>query len=83
MSPAPWRGTEPWRWSSRVIAVVLGLSIGYWVAHKLALGLGQVANVAQLAPAVTIKLVQRFTSKDELGQMAASFNAMLDVLRPW
>ncbi len=61
-----------------VVAVLLGLSIGYWVAHKLALGIGQVANVAQLAAGGNYQARAKITSKDELGQMAASFNAMLD-----
>jgi len=61
-----------------VVAVLLGLSIGYWVARKLALGIGQVANVAQLAAGGNYKARAKITSKDELGQMAASFNVMLD-----
>ena len=61
-----------------VLAVLLGLSIGYWVAHKLALGIGQVAHVAQLAASGNYQARAKITSKDELGQMAASFNAMLD-----
>lgn len=61
-----------------LVAVLLGLSIGYWVAHKLALGIGQVANVAQLAAGGNYQARAKITSKDELGQMAASFNAMLD-----
>ncbi|MDP3596106.1 MAG: methyl-accepting chemotaxis protein, partial [Nitrospirota bacterium] len=60
------------------LAVLLGLSIGYWVAHKLALGIGQVAHVAQLAASGNYQARAKITSKDELGQMAASFNAMLD-----
>jgi twitching motility protein PilJ len=61
-----------------IIAVLLGLSVGYWVAHKLALGLGQVASVAQQAANGNYQARAKITSKDELGQMAASFNAMLD-----
>ncbi len=61
-----------------IIAVLFGLAIGYWVAHKLALGLGQVANVAQLAASGNYQARAKIASKDELGQMAASFNAMLD-----
>jgi len=64
--------------SGGVVAVLLGLSIGYWVARKLALGIGQVANVAQLAAGGNYQARATITSKDELGQMAASFNAMLD-----
>ncbi|MEO5956797.1 MAG: methyl-accepting chemotaxis protein [Nitrospiraceae bacterium] len=61
-----------------LLAVLLGLSIGYWVAHKLALGIGQVAHVAQLAASGNYQARATITSKDELGQMAASFNSMLD-----
>jgi twitching motility protein PilJ len=61
-----------------IVAVVLGLALGYWVAHKLAVGLGQVANVAQLAASGNYQARAKIASKDELGQMASSFNAMLD-----
>src|SRR5262245_19354689 len=61
-----------------IVAVVLGLALGYWVAHKLAVGLGQVANVAQLAAGGNYQARAKITSKDELGQMATSFNTMLD-----
>jgi len=61
-----------------LVAVALGLGLGYWVAHKLALGLGQVASVAQLAANGNYQARAKIASKDELGQMAASFNAMLD-----
>ena len=60
------------------VAVLLGLSIGYWVARKMALGLSQVAHVAQLAANGNYQARAKVKSKDELGQMAASFNAMLD-----
>ena len=59
-------------------AVLLGLGLGYWVARKLALGLGQVAHVAQLAAGGNYKARAKVVSKDELGEMAGSFNAMLD-----
>ncbi len=61
-----------------IVAVALGLALGYWVAHKLSLGLGQVANVAQLAANGNYQARAKITSKDELGQMASSFNTMLD-----
>jgi twitching motility protein PilJ len=61
-----------------IVAVLLGLSLGYWVAHKLSLGIGQVANVAQQAAAGNYQARAKITTKDELGQMAASFNTMLD-----
>ncbi len=60
------------------VAVLLGLSIGYWVARKMALGLSQVAHVAQLAASGNYQARAKIKSKDELGQMATSFNAMLD-----
>ena len=61
-----------------VAAVLLGLALGYWVAHKLSLGIGQVASVAQQAASGNYQARAKITSKDELGQMATSFNAMLD-----
>ncbi len=61
-----------------LVAVALGLALGYWVAHKLALGLGQVANVAQMAANGNYQARAKIASKDELGQMANSFNTMLD-----
>jgi twitching motility protein PilJ len=61
-----------------VIAVLLGLALGYWVAHKLSLGIGMVASVAQQAASGNYQARAKITSKDELGQMATSFNTMLD-----
>ena len=60
------------------IAVLLGLSLGYWVAHKLAHGIGLVASVAQQAASGNYQARAKIASKDELGQMATSFNTMLD-----
>ncbi len=59
-------------------AVLLGLALGYWVAHKLALGISQVASVAQQAATGNYQARAKINSKDELGQMASSFNTMLD-----
>jgi twitching motility protein PilJ len=61
-----------------IFAVALSLALGYWVAHKLSLGIGHVANAVKLAAGGNYQARAKITSKDELGQMAASFNAMLD-----
>ena len=61
-----------------IVAVVLGLALGYWVAHKLAMGIGLVASVAQQAASGNYQARAKIASKDELGQMATSFNTMLD-----
>jgi twitching motility protein PilJ len=61
-----------------IFAVVLSLALGYWVAHKLSLSIGHVANAVKLAAGGNYQARAKITSKDELGQMAASFNAMLD-----
>lgn len=60
------------------IAVLFGLGIGYWVALKMASGLSQVARVAQSAASGNYQARATVNSKDELGQMAVSFNTMLD-----
>jgi twitching motility protein PilJ len=61
-----------------IFAVALSLALGYWVAHKLSLSIGHVANAVKLAAGGNYQARAKITSKDELGQMAASFNAMLD-----
>src|SRR6185295_13441571 len=61
-----------------IFAVVLVLAIGYKVAHKLALGIGEVANAAKLAAGGNYHARAKIVSNDELGEMAISFNAMLD-----
>jgi len=61
-----------------LVAVALGLALGYWIAHKISLGLGQVASVAQQAANGQYQARAKIASKDELGQMANSFNTMLD-----
>jgi twitching motility protein PilJ len=61
-----------------IFAMALGLALGYWVAHKLALAIEQVASAAKLAAGGNYQARAKVTSKDELGQMAASFNAMMD-----
>lgn len=60
------------------IAVALGLSLGYWVAHKISVGIGQVASVAQQAASGNYQARAKIASNDEVGQMANSFNTMLD-----
>ncbi len=60
------------------IAVALGLSIGYWMAGFFSKGLTHIAQVASQAAAGNYQARAKVTTKDELGQMATSFNAMLD-----
>jgi len=61
-----------------IFAAALGLTLGYWVAHRVAVGIGEVAIAAKLAAGGNYQARAKITSKDELGQMAASFNAMMD-----
>jgi twitching motility protein PilJ len=60
------------------IAVVLGLGIGYWIAGFFSKGLTHIAQVASQAAAGNYQARAKVATKDELGQMATSFNAMLD-----
>ena len=60
------------------IAVVLGLSIGYWIAGFFSKGLTHIAQVASQAATGNYQARAKVATKDELGQMATSFNAMLD-----
>ena len=63
-----------------LIAVVLGIVIAYWVVNFFSKNLIHIAEVAQLAASGNYKVRAKIESKDELGQLAASFNAMLDYI---
>jgi twitching motility protein PilJ len=61
-----------------LVAVVVGLGIGYWIAQFFAKNLGHIAQVAQLAAGGNYQSRARITTKEEIGQMATAFNTMLD-----
>ena len=63
-----------------LIAMVLGTSIAYWVVNFFSKNLIHIAEVAQLAASGNYKVRAKIESKDELGQLATSFNAMLDYI---
>jgi len=60
------------------IAVIFGLGIGYGMAQFFSKNLIHIAQIAQSAAAGNFQARAKITSKDELGQLAASFNVMLD-----
>ncbi|MBK5281310.1 MAG: HAMP domain-containing protein [Nitrospiraceae bacterium] len=61
-----------------LIAVVLGIGVAYFVVSFFSKNLIHIAQVAQMAASGNYKARAKIESKDELGQMAVSFNAMLD-----
>ncbi len=61
-----------------LVAVGLGLGIGYWLARYFARNVVHIAQVAEQAAAGNYQARAKIGSKDELGQMATSFNTMLD-----
>ncbi len=63
-----------------LIAMVLGIGISYWVVNFLSKNLSHIAEVAQVAAGGNYKIRAKIESKDELGQLASSFNAMLDFI---
>jgi len=63
-----------------LIAVVLGVAIAYWVVHFFSKNLAHIAEVAQLAASGNYKVRAKIDSKDEIGKVAISFNAMLDYI---
>jgi len=63
-----------------LIAVVLGIGIAYWIVNFFSKNLIHIAEVAQLAANGNYKVRAKIESKDELGQLAASFNVMLDYI---
>jgi twitching motility protein PilJ len=63
-----------------LVAVVLGLGIGYWIAQFFSKNLTHIAQVAQLAASGNYQSRAKVTTKEELGQMATGFNTMLDYI---
>ena len=61
-----------------LVAVVIGLAIGYWIAQFFSKNLGHIAQVAQLAASGNYQSRAKVTTKEEIGQMATAFNTMLD-----
>ena len=61
-----------------LVAVALGLGIGYIMARFFATGVIEIAEVATQAASGRLDARAKIDSRDELGQMAKSFNAMLD-----
>ncbi|MDE3117760.1 MAG: HAMP domain-containing protein [Nitrospirota bacterium] len=60
------------------IAILVGGAIGFLLARFFSEGVTHIAVVAQQAASGNLQARAQVDSKDELGQMAASFNAMLD-----
>jgi twitching motility protein PilJ len=63
-----------------LIAMALGLGIGYWIAQFFSKNLTHIAQVAQLAASGNYQSRAKVTSKEEIGQMATGFNTMLDYI---
>jgi twitching motility protein PilJ len=63
-----------------LLAVALGLGIGYWIAQFFSKNLSHIAQVAQLAASGNYQSRAKVTTKDEIGQMATGFNSMLDYI---
>lgn len=61
-----------------LVAIALGLSIGYLLASFFSHGVTHIAQVANQAASGSLKARAKIGSRDELGQMATAFNAMLD-----
>ena len=63
-----------------LIAVALGLGIGYWIAQFFSKNLTHIAQVAQLATSGNYQSRAKVGTKEELGQLATGFNTMLDYI---
>jgi twitching motility protein PilJ len=62
------------------IATVLGIGVAYWVVNFFSKNLIHISEVAQSAASGNYKVRAKIDSKDEIGQLAASFNTMLDYI---
>jgi twitching motility protein PilJ len=61
-----------------LIAILVGLSIGFLLARFFAQGVRHIAEIAQEAASGRLDARAEIDSEDELGQMAQAFNTMLD-----
>jgi twitching motility protein PilJ len=61
-----------------LLAILVGLTIGYLLARFFSRGVSHIAEVAQQAASGRLEARAEILSRDELGQMAVSFNSMLD-----
>ena len=61
-----------------LVAVAIGLGIGYWIAQFFSKNLSHIAQAAQLAASGNYQSRAKITTKEEIGQMATAFNTMLD-----
>jgi twitching motility protein PilJ len=59
-------------------ALALGCLIGFLIARSIARKIGHVADVAEQAAAGNLHARVKLETDDEVGQMAKSFNSMLD-----
>ncbi len=63
-----------------VVAIALGLGIGFWLARGISNGVNQVKRAAEgIAQGNLVQNIQ-VSSKDEIGEMAVAFERMIDFL---
>lgn len=59
-------------------AMILGVGFGYFLARMISRGVTHIADVATQAASGHLQARAEVQGRDELGQMAGAFNAMLD-----
>ena len=61
-----------------LVAIALGLALGFYIARMISQGVTHIADVATQAAHGQLHARAKIDSQDELGQMAVAFNTMLD-----
>lgn len=61
-----------------LMAIALGLALGFYLARMISRGVTHIADVATQAAHGQLRARAKIDSQDELGQMAVAFNMMLE-----
>lgn len=64
-----------------VVSILLSITVGYWISRLIVKPLKQLQSIIGQAEQGDFTVEGTYQSKDEIGQLTASFNSMLNAMR--